>query len=66
MAVGITTVTTIVGYSGLLMAQHPGLQSIGKAAVIGLATAFVTAVFVLPAILEVRQQRTGEMEEASR
>jgi hypothetical protein len=65
LAVTITTVTTMVGYSGLLLAVHPGLQSIGLAAVIGLGTAFLTAVFVLPAILEILQRRTSTLEDAS-
>jgi len=51
MAIALTTFTTMVGYSGLVFADHPGLQSIGKLAVIGLATTFVTAVTVLPALL---------------
>ena len=53
LAVGVTTITTIVGYSGLLMAHPPGLQSIGLLAVVGLSTTFVSAVWILPAMLEV-------------
>lgn len=52
MAVTVTTITTIVGYSGLLFAHHPGLQSIGKLAVVGLSTTFLSAVWILPAMLE--------------
>jgi len=53
LAVGITTVTTMMGYSGLVMAHHPGLRSIGLLAQIGLVTTFLSAVLVLPALLEV-------------
>ena len=52
LGVALTTFTTMVGYSGLLTAHHPGLQSIGYLAVIGLATTLATAVFVLPSLLE--------------
>ncbi len=52
MAITLTTATTIVGYSGLLAAHHPGLQSIGKLAVIGLVTTLLSAALVLPALLE--------------
>ena len=49
----LTTISTIVGYQGLLMAHHPGLQSTGLLAVVGLSTTFVSAVWSLPAMLEV-------------
>ncbi len=52
-AVAIATITTIVGYTGLIMASHPGLESIGKLAVVGLSATLVTALFLLPALLEV-------------
>lgn len=49
--------TTMVGFLGLRMATHPGLNSIGVLALIGLATSFVAAVVVLPAILQALEQR---------
>jgi uncharacterized protein len=52
MAIVLTTSTTIIGYSGLVMAHHPGLQSIGELAVIGLVATLLSAFFVLPALLE--------------
>lgn len=61
MAVGITSITTMVGYSGLVVAHHPGLQSIGQLAVIGLATTLFSAVLVLPALLELFGHR-GEAQ----
>ena len=45
--------TTMIGFFGLIMARHPGLNSIGRLAVIGLLTCFVAAVIVLPAVLEI-------------
>ncbi len=52
-AILMTNLTTIVGYSGLIMASHPGLNSIGDLAIIGLAATFLSAVVVLPAVLQV-------------
>lgn len=52
VAVALATLTTITGYSGLILATHPGLQSIGKLAVIGLSATFLSAVLVLPALTQ--------------
>ena len=56
-AIAMTTITTIVGYSGLILARHPGLQSIGFLAVIGIGMAFVTAVVLLPSIIQAMENR---------
>ncbi|MFQ5631365.1 MAG: RND family transporter [bacterium] len=56
-AILMTTLTTLVGYSGLILASHPGLNSIGDLAVIGLTSAFVAAIFVLPALLHFFEKR---------
>ncbi len=53
LAITMTTLTTVVGYSGLIMAHHPGLNSIGKLAVIGLMSTYLAAMIVLPALLQV-------------
>ncbi len=57
VAIAMATVTAIIGYSGLITASHPGLQSIGRLAVIGIGVTFLTAVFVLPAVLQVGERR---------
>ncbi len=67
-AMMVSMLTTMVGFFGLMMATHPGLNSIGKLALIGLLTCFVAAVVVLPALLQVledlRSRRQGlEYEE---
>ena len=59
-AMFISMLTTMVGFFGLMMATHPGLNSIGRLALIGLLTCFVAAVLVLPAILEVLEGGRGE------
>ena len=65
-AMFISMLTTMVGFFGLMMATHPGLNSIGRLALIGLLACFVAAVLVLPAILEVleggRMQKKGEVQ----
>ncbi|RMG62886.1 MAG: hypothetical protein D6715_11810 [Calditrichaeota bacterium] len=59
MAILVTNLTTLVGYSGLIMARHPGLNSIGKLAIIGLSATFIAAVVVLPALLQWLENRAG-------
>lgn len=58
LAVTMATLTTMVGYSGLLFASHPGLVSIGEVAIVGLATTLVSAVVLFPALLQVLEDRT--------
>jgi hypothetical protein len=57
LALVMTTLTTMVGYSGLLAASHPGLNSIGRLAVLGIVATFATAVLVLPALLQTLERR---------
>jgi hypothetical protein len=57
VAILMCALTTLVGYSGLITANHPGLNSIGKLAAIGVASTFLTAVVVLPAILQFLEAR---------
>ena len=52
-AVAVATITTIVGYTGLVLASHPGLISIGKLAIVGLSTTLVSALVMLPALIQV-------------
>jgi len=56
-AISMTTLTTIVGYSGLILARHPGLNSIGNLAVIGISATYLTAMVVLPALLQFFEKR---------
>jgi uncharacterized protein len=50
-AVGLCSVTTIIGYSSLLVAQNVGLFLFGLLAVLGEITCLTTAIIVLPAVL---------------
>lgn len=49
----LTTLTTILGFAGALMASHNGLQSLGLVACIGLGTCMLGSLTVLPALLQV-------------
>jgi len=55
----VSMLTTMIGFFGLITATHPGLNSIGKLAVIGLVTCFLAAVVVLPALLQILEGRRG-------
>jgi hypothetical protein len=46
------TLTTMIGFGGLLLSFHPGLNSMGTLAAIGLGTTLGAAVVFLPALLQ--------------
>jgi predicted RND superfamily exporter protein len=48
----MATATMILGFTGLIFASHPGLQSMGFAAVIGKGMAWFTAFVFLPALIQ--------------
>ena len=63
-AVGLCSLTTIVGYSSLLVAKNVGLFLFGLLAVLGELTCLTTAVVVLPAVLQlVRPSRSSGLEQ---
>jgi uncharacterized protein len=49
----ITSITTMIGFLGLLFSFHPGLRSIGELALIGMITLLYTAFLLLPALKQV-------------
>jgi len=51
------TLTTMVGFGGLLLSFHPGLNSIGTLAVVGLGTTLLAAIVFLPALLQWLEDR---------
>lgn len=60
------TLTTMVGFAGLIPATHPALTSIGILSLIGLACCFVASVTLLPALLQIRETRaTGAASDAA-
>jgi predicted RND superfamily exporter protein len=50
--VTIGTLTTLIGFGGLLVSFHPGLRTIGLLAVVGLVTTLAAAIVFLPALLQ--------------
>lgn len=58
-AVGMCSLTTIIGYSSLLMAKSQALFSFGVVAVLGEITCLATAVLLLPAILLLLDRRAA-------
>ena len=64
-AMFVSMLTTMVGFSGLTLATHPGLNSIGRLALIGLVTCFVAAVVVLPALLQILEGKKDDAGSGS-
>ena len=58
------SLTTMIGFGGLLLSFHPGLRSIGLLAVIGIGTTLVSALVFLPALLQWLENR-GQSGHAS-
>ena len=54
-----TSLTTMVGFSGLVPAIHPALTSIGVLSLVGLGSCFITSVTLLPALLQIREGRAS-------
>lgn len=48
----VSTLTTMLGFGGLLFSIHPGMRSIGEVAILGVGLALFAALFVLPSILK--------------
>ncbi|WP_018126686.1 efflux RND transporter permease subunit [Balneola vulgaris] len=46
------SVTTMLGFAGLLFTSHPGLQSIGVIAVLGIGMTLLTSLTFLPALIQ--------------
>jgi predicted RND superfamily exporter protein len=53
----ITSLTTMIGFLGLMFSFHPGLRSIGELALIGMITLLYTAFLLLPALKQVLEDR---------
>ena len=54
-----TSLSTMVGFAGLVPAIHPALTSIGVLSLVGLGACFITSVTLLPALLQIRESRTS-------
>lgn len=63
-AVAISGLTTMVGFTGLIVARHPGLHSLGLLAVCGIGAVLFAALTVLPAALRWAEPASGESRPA--
>ena len=61
VALFATSLTTMVGFSGLVPAIHPALTSIGVLSLVGLGSCFITSVTLLPALLQLRERRAEKL-----
>ena len=57
------SLTTMIGFSGLLLSFHPGLRSIGELAVAGIGTTLLAALVFLPGMLQWLERRSGGAQE---
>lgn len=64
-AVLMTSLTSLIGFGGLAITSYRGLQSIGQLAIVGIASALLATLVVLPAVLLVYERVTKEPVEAS-
>ncbi|TVQ64674.1 MAG: hypothetical protein EA360_11755 [Balneolaceae bacterium] len=55
----IGSLTTMLGFAGLIFTTHPGLQSIGVMAVAGIGMTLFTALVFLPSIVQVLEDRNA-------
>ena len=51
------SLTTMMGFAGPLLSFHPGLQSIGRLAIVGIGATLISALVFLPAILQWLEDR---------
>ncbi len=62
----MTTLTTMVGFGGMVFADHQGLNSIGELALIGLGTCLVMSLVGLPSLLQVLEDRKKDPSQQSK
>ncbi len=53
----LTAMTTCIGFSGLLLANHIGINTLGLTAAVGIALALAGSVLTLPALLHCLDRR---------
>ncbi|MDZ7806576.1 MAG: MMPL family transporter [Gracilimonas sp.] len=51
------SITTMLGFAGLLFTNHPGLQSIGLMAVIGIGMTLLTSITFMPALIQLLEDK---------
>ena len=56
----MASLITILGYAGLCFSHHPGLNSIGWMAIIGMGTCLLGSLVVLPLLLQIFLKPDGK------
>jgi predicted RND superfamily exporter protein len=64
-AVVLCSLSTIIGYATLVVADNQAIQSFGLTAVIGEITCLSAALFALPAVLSLRDRRAAVLQDAA-
>jgi uncharacterized protein len=59
----IATGTTMLGYSGMVFASHPGIRSIGIFACLGLTLVWVATLYLLPGLLDFLKEKPKELSK---
>ena len=63
-AIVMTSLTTMVGFGSLMVADHRGLQSLGRVLTIGVACCLLTSLIALPAFLKLISRQEPADSEA--
>lgn len=61
--VAMGSITTIIGFGGLLLSFHPGLRSIGELAAVGVGMTLLAALLFLTALIQWIEDRTVRTEK---
>ncbi len=56
-AIFLTTASTCLAFSSFIIADHPGMQSLGRVPVLGLILAFIVAAVFLPSLIKLMLYR---------
>lgn len=54
--------TTMVGFGGLLLSFHPGLNTVGALAIAGIGATLLAALLFLPALIQVQEKHHPEQQ----
>jgi len=60
----IGSLTTMIGFFGLMFSFHPGLRSIGELALAGVTTTLLAALLFLPALIQWLEDRESKQNNA--
>ncbi|MEC9373052.1 MAG: MMPL family transporter, partial [Planctomycetota bacterium] len=65
-AVGLTTLTTVIGFACMVLGEHRGIRSLGLVMSLGLIFTWCATALLLPAILRLRTSRASIEAHAQR